>query len=41
MMTNNIKPNINQSTFYLFPTQMEFAPHLPELITRRFGRMHT
>jgi hypothetical protein len=37
----SLKPAINATTFYLFPTQAHFAPLLPETITRRFGKMHT
>jgi hypothetical protein len=40
MMYANTKPAITQSTFYLFPIELEFSPHEPEVITRRFGRMH-
>jgi hypothetical protein len=41
LMSLNIKSSISHSSFYLFPTTVEFAPLQPELITRRFGRMHT
>lgn len=40
MLSAHTKPAITQSTYYLFPLEAEFAPHLPEVITRRFGRMH-
>lgn len=34
------KPNIDGSTFYLFPLDANFSPAMPQLITRRFGKMH-
>ena len=41
MLSNHNRPSISQATYYLFPLEPEFSPHLPEVITRRFGRMHT
>ncbi len=35
-----VKPNVDGSTFYLFPLESHFSPALPHLITRRFGKMH-
>lgn len=40
MLCMHPRPAITQATFYLFPLATDFAPHQPEVITRRFGRMH-
>jgi hypothetical protein len=41
MLSTHARPAITQSTYYLFTLEAEFSPHLPEVITRRFGRMHS
>lgn len=40
LLTKSTKPSIDSSTFYLFPLDSQFSPYLPQLITRRFGKMH-
>jgi hypothetical protein len=40
MLSTHTRPAITQATYYLFPLDPEFSPQMPEVITRRFGRMH-
>ena len=41
MMAAVSKPIVSQNTSYLFPVDVEFSPLEPEVITRRFGKMHS
>ncbi len=36
----NVKPLVNNSTFYVFDTKYHFAKLHPEVITKRLGRMN-